>query len=210
MSVNHAAYAAAAADPAVMARIEGRLIRPADAGGCWSWDGGHTGKGRAQVKAHGRMLYVHRVLWVAEHPGETPPQLDHICGNGAGGCINPSHLRAATSAQNSQNLRSARAGNSSSGVRGVHWHTRHSKWQAQVQLGGRHRSLGVYTDLADAERAARVGRRLGMPFSAEDKDVSRAEVNAAYRAATPTVRRHFDELAEIGAAAFVSVHRVPA
>lgn len=210
MSVDHAAYAAAATDPDVLARIEGRLLRPEDPAGCWSWDGTHNNnKGRAQVWVHGRYLLVYRVLWVAANHGETPEQLDHVvCADY--GCVNPSHLRPATNAENGQHRRGAQANNLSSGVRGVCWNKQARKWQAHVRLGGRMRGLGFYAELADAARAARVGRRLGMPFSAEDQCVTRAEVLAAYRIASPTVRRHFDELAEIGAAAFVSVHRVPA
>lgn len=211
-NVNHAAYAAAAADPSVLAKIEARLIREPvsdeNPDGCWWWDGAHvrnahdrqTGaKGRGTVWAHGAHRYVHRVLWVAAHPGETPEQLDHyVCGRGADGCCNPAHLRPVTNAQNGQHRRGANRDNLSSGVRGVTWVARCQKWQVTVKLNGRNRFLGLYDDLADAVLVARVGRRLGMPWSEDDADVTPADIARAYSLASPAAVRNLDRLAELG------------
>lgn len=80
--------------------------------GCWLWQGTRTPKGYGQIRRNGQMEYTHRVAYelfvgaVAEGF-----QVDHVCHNEdsecAGGsicqhraCINPDHLRTATSGEN--------------------------------------------------------------------------------------------------------------
>jgi hypothetical protein len=50
--------------------------------------------------------------------------------------------------------------NNTSGVVGVHWHKRHSKWQVQIGTGGKKRTLGYFKnkkDAIDVRKAAEIG-----------------------------------------------------
>lgn len=65
------------------------------------------------------------------------------------------NLRPATNAQNAYNQRPEIG--TSSYFRGVTWHRRMGKWQAQIGINGRHRYLGVFAceeDAADAYDSA--------------------------------------------------------
>ena len=80
------------------------------------------------------------------------PMTDHRNGNGLDN--QRSNLRPATVAQNTQNAR-PQAG-SSSRYKGVTWHKKLSKWQAEIKVGGKHRYLGVFVSEEDAALAYNV------------------------------------------------------
>lgn len=67
-----------------------RYLREDESTGCWVWTGGLT-RGYGRLRAHGRSLTAHRVVYEAM-VGEIPEglQLDHLCRNRA--CSNPEHL----------------------------------------------------------------------------------------------------------------------
>lgn len=54
------------------------------------------------------------------------------------------NLRPATRRQNMQNM--LKASNRSSTLKGVVWHRRAQKWQAQIRVNGRNTYLGLFTD----------------------------------------------------------------
>lgn len=72
---------------------------------CWNWTGGSSSKyGRVRADApERRQLLAHRVSYeMANGPIADGLVIDHRCHNTL--CVNPDHLRAVTSKQNSENV----------------------------------------------------------------------------------------------------------
>lgn len=65
-------------------------------------------------------------------------------------------MRAANRSQNRQNSSLPR--NNTSGIKGVSWSARSSKWQAQCMANGRRYSLGYYLTIQEAGAAVQVAR----------------------------------------------------
>jgi len=61
-----------------------------------------------------------------------------------------SNLRLATVSQNAANQRNHRA---SDLPKGITWHKKTKKWQAQIKKDGKNYHLGLFTDPADAHEA---------------------------------------------------------
>lgn len=109
-----------------------------------------------KIWVNGRVQRAHRIgyrLAYGVDPGELT--VDHICHNTL--CVNPIHLRLATSKQNQENLRGARR-DSKSGVRGVYWHTSYQRWHARVMHNGKMFHAGLFDSLEDAEAAVTAKR----------------------------------------------------
>lgn len=117
-------------------------------GDCWEWTGAKTTMGYPRF---GRSDYGHRISWEMANGRTIPPkgEIDHICHNP--GCVNPTHLRLATRKQNIEH-HSGPKKNCKSGVRGVQLHKASGKWRPRVLHEGVIYNLGLYTDLAEAER----------------------------------------------------------
>ena len=64
---------------------------------------------------------------------------------------NISNLRIASQSENQYNTTAY--SNNRSGHRGVCWHKRRSKWQAQIRFGGKQLHLGLFDNLNDAAAA---------------------------------------------------------
>lgn len=118
---------------------------------CWPWLAGRNKGGYGKFRGLGEQ-YAHRYSFAAFvrtlEPGE---EIDHLCHNR--GCVNPNHLRAASHAQNGQNLKGATL-RSKSGVRGVYFDRSRGKWLAQVRLQGKVVWTKRFPSLAEAESAA--------------------------------------------------------
>lgn len=125
--------------------------------GPWSRQGGYVvHSGRADEDG----IRLHRFI-LGLGPGD--PHVDHVDRDPMNN--QRANLRSATKAQNAQNL-GVRSDNSS-GERGVFWHKRAGKWQAQATLDGKHHYLGLHAELDDAVAAVRQWRAEHMPFSIE-------------------------------------------
>jgi hypothetical protein len=122
--------------------------------GCWLWTGADDGYGYGRINVDGAMVKAHRFAYEAfVAPIPAGVQIDHICRIRA--CVNPAHLRLATSAQNAQN-RTANS-TSSTGIRGVR--RSGTRWVAEVRT----RKDGVlyrerFDTCAEASAAAEAAR----------------------------------------------------
>ena len=126
-------------------------------GECWEWTGYKTG-GYGRFWVEGRRVTAHRFayeLFNAPIPDDSLV-VDHRCHNRA--CVNPFHLRLATSKQN-QEHRTGPNRNSTSGVRGVVWSRRKQKWNAQTNHNGSYVFVGYFDDIQEAEAAVIAKRR---------------------------------------------------
>jgi len=127
-------------------RRSGRVGKPA---------GSTNKRGYVFVIIDTKYYYAHRLVW-AWHHGDTPLQIDHI--NGIKDDNRIENLRVATNSQNNMNL-GTKKNNKSSGVKNVTWHAQANKWAVQVVKNGIVVYRGWFTELADAEAAAKEARK---------------------------------------------------
>lgn len=107
-------------------------------------------QGHMQIKIDGSLYMVHRVIYFY-HYGYCPDILDHIDRDKCNNSI--SNLRPATPTQNCQNSTIRKT--SKSGVLGVTWYARYSKWRARITVNKRPLLIG-YFDLKEDAAKARV------------------------------------------------------
>ncbi len=133
-------------------------------GDCRLWTASTHSGGYPQMKWQGRILLVHQEVYRRTH-GQVPAglEVDHRCRNRS--CVNPAHLRLATSSQNKEN-QGIRADNSS-GFRGVSRYK--DKWRAQVKANGHLVLDALYTNPEDAAAAARAARLKAMTHNELDR-----------------------------------------
>lgn len=121
-------------------------------GECLLWTGAKTEWGYGRISVGGRIEKAHRYAWKREH-GSIPDQMtvDHRyhCDPA---CVEVSHLRLATKAQNTQNRAGPRDG-SQTGVRNVYTH----KNNYRVVIAGKHH--GTYKTITEASAVAEEKRR---------------------------------------------------
>lgn len=132
--------------------LEERFWSKVDKSGtCWLWTAYTRRDGYGVINIDNVATQAHRVAWMLTHgPIEKGLHIDHMCYNTL--CVRPVHLRAVTAKQNIEN-RSKVNKNNTSGVRGVTWDKRSSKWEARVKHERRNHHAGYYAELADAEAA---------------------------------------------------------
>lgn len=73
------------------------LIVPEPNTGCWFWLGHITSWGYGDLYFNGKHNRAHRISYFLRH-GSVPPILDHKCRVRC--CVNPDHLRPATTREN--------------------------------------------------------------------------------------------------------------
>lgn len=124
-------------------------------------------KGYGVLSVHGKPVAAYRVSYMLFR-GEIPPamQIDHICHNRA--CVNPNHLRLATTTQNNENHTGANR-NSGTGVRGVYWEADRQKYRVEVISKGKRHRKGGFSNLSDAAAYARELRNELMTFNDADR-----------------------------------------
>lgn len=126
--------------------------------GCWIWPFSLDRKGYGRVSFQGKRWLAHRLTFsVFVGPLMDGLQVDHInCVSRA--CCNPAHLRQVSQSGNMQNQRGLRANNTSGHI-GVCWNKRREKWYAQIQVIGKIRHLGSFTNLDDAIAARKAAEQ---------------------------------------------------
>lgn len=113
--------------------------------------------GYLQIKFSQKICRVHRLAWLYVYGSWPEGQLDHINGIRTDNRI--ANLRKATNSENGQNRALQR--NSTSKHAGVHFHKRHRKWRAQIQVNGDKKHLG-YFDCIEQAIAARAKAKAEM------------------------------------------------
>lgn len=99
-----------------------------------------SGKQYRRVRLDTGLKYVHVLIWRIVTGSWPEGQVDHEDGNGLNNrWLN---LRQVPPAINSQNLK--RYSNNTSGVPGVHWRQRESRWVARIRVGKVDVWLGRY------------------------------------------------------------------
>lgn len=126
--------------------------------GCWVWLRSLKREGYGQIKYDGKITVAHRVYYEL-HVGLILEgmEIDHICRNRP--CVNPAHLRLATSGENKQNTVGRR------GLRGIALNRPSGKWVARCKLGGKTYCLGTFDTEEEAGAVASAWRAEHMPFS---------------------------------------------
>lgn len=126
-------------------------------GTCWQWKAFiHPRTGYGFFYYRNKTGGAHRFAFEIAN-GAIPDgmEIDHTCHNRS--CVNPAHLRLATTKQNAENPDGPYA-SSTSGVRGVSWDKRRNVWRAVVVHHGKRHHAGSFSNLDDADRAVKAKR----------------------------------------------------
>ena len=110
--------------------------------------------GYVRIKIEGKLYYGHRIIFIY-YNGYLPKFIDHIDGNPRNNNIN--NLREASRCQNSYNSKIAI--NNKSGVKGVSWHKKASKWMVCILANSKVNYLGLYDHIEDAKKVALDARK---------------------------------------------------
>lgn len=117
-------------------------------------------KGHLGFRVDKRMCLAHRMAWLYVHGKLPTGQIDHI--NGVRTDNRLANLRDVSASVNAQNLHSARADNKT-GLLGVCWKASSRKYVAQIQVDGRVRHLGLFSDPNAAHQAYLDAKRAQHP-----------------------------------------------
>lgn len=98
------------------------------------------GNGYLQIRILGRSYRAHRLAWIYVHGCWPARDIDHI--NGVRDDNRIANLRDVTRSINMQNIRTATAGNKSSGLLGVS--VAKLRWKAMIRVNGRNEHIGVF------------------------------------------------------------------
>ena len=111
----------------------------------YCWIIGKHGYVEAREKGSNKIVKMHRLIT------KCPDNMvvDHINHNKADNRI--SNLRICEWADNTRNHKVPK--NSTTGISGVSWHKKTSKWQARITINGKRISLGVFDNIEDARQA---------------------------------------------------------
>lgn len=106
-------------------------------------------KGYVQIKVNGRLVLAHRLAWAFTRGDWPAGHLDHIDRNPKNNAI--ANLRQCSHAENHQNV--GLRVDSSSGVTGVSFIKKSSKWLAYVCVNQKRHRLGQFDTFDEAVRA---------------------------------------------------------
>lgn len=122
---------------------------------CWNWLGSLNDDGYGSFRMQSKYPLAHRAAFEFAY-GKIPEQMeiDHRCHNRA--CVNPDHLRLATTKQNNENLGGLTKANIT-GFRGV-YRRKNGRFQAYVGHNKKKIHLGFFDTPEEAGEAARLKR----------------------------------------------------
>lgn len=125
-------------------------LKPGDVIGCTNH------KGYINIMVSGKMYVAQRLAWFLMTKAWPEGMVDHINRNPSDNrwC----NLRLATRSQNGMNRTAPK--NNTSGVKGVCWCKRNSKWYAHIMINQKAKSLGYYTEIEDAISARKAAEKL--------------------------------------------------
>jgi hypothetical protein len=85
--------------PLTLAELFWLKVDKSHPSGCWQWTASRKERGYGQFMHHGKMYRAHRLAWILTN-GQPPAdkELAHSCHNKL--CVNPSHMRLASHAEN--------------------------------------------------------------------------------------------------------------
>lgn len=135
---------------------------------CWEWIGfvhptgyGRCGNGRFGTRS------AHKYSYILAY-GMVPSGMvvDHVCRNKR--CVNPGHLRAITTKQNTENVGGLYV-NNTSGATGVRKFP-NGTFQARVRHNGKLHYFGTYKSFEEAEAAAVRGRNQLFTHNDQDRE----------------------------------------
>lgn len=113
--------------------------------------GAPNGFGHIQIRVDGTLYLAHRLAFLYIYGSWPSTNIDHI--NGVPDDNRITNLRLATPKENQENVK--RRIDNSSGVRGVNWSKRQSKWVARVQHFKQRISLGCFDSIFEAACAVK-------------------------------------------------------
>ena len=146
-------------DPECLIRETSRLTLEDSAerdGDCLIWLGALDSSGYGHITINGKKQPAHRYSWEKKN-GPIPEGMfiDHICHNRA--CVEPDHLRQATSGQNSAN-RKGPAVVSRTGARNV-YETPAGRYVVSIRKQGVSNHFGTFSTVEEAAHVAAVRRK---------------------------------------------------
>jgi hypothetical protein len=124
-------------------RIAVGRVRPGDRAGRINRSG------YLQIGVGGQRYSAHRLVWLYVYGMWPIGDIDHINGDRSDNRLK--NLRPATDAQNRANAK--KQCGSSSGLKGVCFHKKLSKWQATITVDGKTKYLGIFATEQEAHEA---------------------------------------------------------
>ena len=112
--------------------------------------GGKFGKeGYLRMKIFGKNYLSHRMAWLLSYGSIPNDEIDHINQNTSDNRL--SNLRLVSGSENKKNKK--RYKNNSSGIVGVRWYSKTSRWVASISIDGNQIHLGYFAEFSDAVNA---------------------------------------------------------
>ena len=108
-----------------------------------------------RICIEGNNYYAHRLAWLYVY-GEWPKnQIDHIDHEPMNNAID--NLRDVTVQENQRNIRLPKR--NTSGYIGVSWSKMANKWKAAIQVDGKVKHLGLYSDIQEAVKVRKQAQK---------------------------------------------------
>jgi hypothetical protein len=103
-------------------------------------------RGYLGAQIDGKPYLLHRLAWLITHGSWPDDGIDHINGDPSDNRL--ANLRDVDSTANNRNK--ILPNTNKSGVMGVNWEKKYTKWRAQIQVDGKGLHLGYFTNKEDA------------------------------------------------------------